>query len=211
MKEIKLFIGLLLIDGKPELEKRLTSQEEVEEFLMNYLQPEFSEISSEDVAIIDVLEDKPIFLAKSGNDIYSFLNEYGISLPDIYANLKKKNIKGLLALDENPPEIIDTIDQEYGPIGFSTEEVVMRTETFRRARLAQNVKDVSELIKDTYFDALFTEEEGSRSWGYFDEDLSVSPINSDKNVRIYLKPESRVKFTYGGEDVLSFIIFDPPE
>ena len=212
MKEVQLFIGLLIIDGSPVLEQMLTRREQVVDFLDKYLQTEFRGISSEDIIILNAIEDKPVFLSKSGVDIYSFLNEYGISLPDIYKNLKKKMIKGLSALDNNSSsEIIDTIDQGDDPVGFSTEEMVIRTETFRQARLAKNVRDVSVLIKDTYFEAYFKEEDGHRSWSYFHEDFSVSPVNGEANQRIYLKPEARVKFTYGGEDVLSFIIFDPPE
>ena len=215
LKQQKTYIGYIFVGGQCKRVDELEGSEGLVQFLKRFLVPEWTKDNTE-IRILDPQEGRSLFQAIGGVDLYSELQHHGVSLPDVYKELKTELHKGLSALNTGDD---GTEGDDSDPIGLSGQEIVMRVETCRSARAAKSVKDVAEFIEGTYFDAFFDTEDGARSWGYFDsEDLTVQPMKNTGGgwqedlelTRIHLKPEARVKYVGAGEDSLSFVILDPP-
>jgi hypothetical protein len=208
-------LGMLISKGKIDRSLGLHSSGEIVEFLKENLFQEWGGVSTDRVVIIDQSGMRPIFEAIGGVDMYSELQKYGVDLPQIYRDINKQQSEQLAELSRDE----SATDPNEDSIGLSASEVVMRKETLRSARAAKTVNDVAQLVKDTYFDAWFKTTSGDRSWSYFDpEACSVRPMMSTGGgwsanpceKRIVLNGSARVEFNGSGEDIVSFIILDPP-
>jgi hypothetical protein len=160
-----------------------------------------------------------IFQSIGGVDLRSELQFHGISLRNLYQEIRAEMTQRVQGADDtaSKPEW----ETYYDSIALSAGEMLMRKIAKQRAKAARTVRDVSELLKGTYFDAWFRTRDGNRSWGYFNPtDFSIQPAKvasaggwqSDaSHDRVVLDPNARVDYTGSGEDVHGFILLDPPE
>jgi hypothetical protein len=208
-------LGMLISNGRIEHSLELHSSSDIVKFLKANLFQEWGDLSGDRVVIVETVGMKPIFEAIDGVDMYSELHEYGVDLPQIYRDVNKQQSQQLAELSREG----DVTDSDEDSIGLSVEEMVMRKETLRDAREAKTVSDIAQLVQGTYFDAWFETIGHDRCWGYFDHwDYSVQPMDlrnggwseHRSKKRVILNSNARVKFNGSGEDVLSFIILDPP-
>lgn len=210
-------VGMLIANGDIQHRQELRSSREIVEFLKAHLFPEWGDVSTDQVVIIDASSQQPVFNAIGGVDLCSELHNYGVDLPGIYREINRQQSKGLSELSREAGT--DGRSDEEDSIGLSAEEMVMRKETLRSAREARTVSDVAKLVQGTYFDAWFETGDHRRSWGYFEyRDRSVQPMvfkdggwsEDCSRTRVILEGNARVKFDGSGEDIVSFIILDPP-
>ncbi len=192
------WLGYIYVKGRYGSPKRLEGVDSVVAFLKNHMY-------DEEIRITDTGDDL-LFHARQGVDLFSALHEIGISLPQIYQEIRQDTVA---EAGEEGREREDWEDL-YDSIGLSPDEIGMRQSAKAAAKAARTVADVAKLLRGTYFDAFFETSDGSRSWGYFDaKDYSVREDPTDK--RVVLNPETRVRHIGSGEDVHVFVIRDPPE
>ena len=163
----------------------------------------------DDEVVLTDPDDRLLFRAVDGVDLFSRLGELGIDLPALYRRLRQAAVSAASDAGEEREPWEDL----YDGIGLSPAEVAMRQRAKRAARAARTVADVAELLAGTYFEASFASEDGSRSWGSFDpDDLSVVEHLADggEGERVCLSPIARVRHQASGEDVHGFVLVDPP-
>jgi hypothetical protein len=210
-------VGMLISNGVVQHNQELRSSREIVEFLKANLFPEWDGVSNEQVVIVEAGSRRPVFNAIGGVDLDSELHNYGVDLPGIYRDINRQQSKGLSELSRQA-DAAESSDEEDS-IGLSVSEMVMRKETLRSARLARTVDDVAKLVQDTYFTAWFETADHNRSWGYFEPaDYSVQPMTLEdggwtddgSRKRIILDGKSGVQFDGAGEDIVQFVILEPP-
>lgn len=194
-------IGHVTIAGQRRRPVELNDRQEVKTFLESHL--------FDDELVLTDVNDRLVFRAVDGVDLYSSLEELRIDLPALYRKLRSATIEtsGDSSFKREPWE------DHYDSIGLSPDEIAMRQRSKRLAKTARTVADIVELLAGTYFDARFETEDRTRSWGYFDpDDFSVIEQLADHNegARIHLSPDARVRHSGSGEDIHSFVLLDPP-
>ena len=191
------WLGYIYVKGHYDYPERLEAVDNVVAFLKNHMY-------DEEIRITDT-GDNLFFHARDGVDLYSALHEIGISLPQIYQEIRQDTVAE--AGEEGREH--EEWEGLYDSIGLSPEEIGMRQSAKAAAKAARTVADVASLLRGTYFDAFFETADGRRRWGYFDaKDYSVREESTDK--RVVLDREARVEHTGSGEDVHGFVILDPP-
>lgn len=205
------FRGYVSRAGRFGRAARLRSPEEIVAFLREHLY-------AEEVRITDA-GDRLLFRAVDGTDLYSCLDELGIDLPGVYAEMRRAWLaEAVVAAPEEESAPREPWETLYDSIGLSSGEVGMRQQAKRACRAAQTVADVIELLEGTYFDAHFETEDGSRAWAYFDPaECSARVLRrvgddawQEGDRRVRLDPAARVRHKGSGEDVHLFLLLDPP-
>jgi len=218
MKAETHYFGFLFVDRRCEHVEELEGKEGIVRFLKEYLFPESSGDQTV-IRITDYHKKRTIFKSVGGVDCESELQNHGISLPDLYQEIRAQMTQRVQGADDtaHKPEW----ETYYDSIGLSGERMQMRKTAKQSAKAARTVRDVAELLEGTYFDAWFKRRDGTRSWGYFNsEDFSVQPERAtgdggwqfdESQDRVVLDPNARVEYTGSGEDIHGFILLDPPE
>jgi hypothetical protein len=208
--------GILREKGRGEQILVLEGREGIIRFLKKHLFAKTSDDQTE-IGIAEFDTGRVIFHSIGGVDLDSELQHHGISLPDLYQEIKAEIRK---RVQEDSGTEKPEWEEYFDSIGLSEAEIQMRAAAKKNARAARTVRDVAKLIEGTYFDADFESEDGTRMWGYFDEhDFTVEPLRNDgtgwsagsSEKRVRLDPDARVTYTESGEDVHGFILLDPPE
>ena len=203
------YYGFVFVGSRAEVVEKLEGNEAIVAFLKAH-------IYDEEVRITDELKKRVLFHSRDGVDLLSSLHLIGISLPEIYKEVKQR----ILTQSQNDESERQDWEDNYDSIGLSPEEILMRQVVKRQARGVETVADVARMVGgDSDFDAFFNTEDHTRAWSYFDPDsLTVTPMKhcedggwtGDWGKSVRLKPEARVKHAGSGEDIHFFIIFDPP-
>jgi hypothetical protein len=163
----------------------------------------------DDELVLTDADDRLIFHAVDGVDLYSRLGDLDIDLPALYRRLREAAVSAATP-DGGAREPWEDL---YDSIGLSPGEITMRQRVKRTAKAARTVADVAELLAGTYFDASFENEDGTREWSGFDpRDLSAAERLPDGGSAepLYLPPASPVRHRRSSEDVHYFVLLDPP-
>ncbi len=211
------YFGFVFVDRRCEHVEELDGSAGIVLFLKEHLFPDSSGDKTE-IRITDYHKKRIHFQSIGGVDLRSELQFHGISLPDLYQEIRSE----MVARVQGPEERADKPEWEtyYDSIGLSAAEMQMRRTAKLSARAARTVRDVADLLEGTYFDARFRTRDGMRTWGYLDaKDLSAEPQGTwdtgelrpgESTQRVVLDPNARVEYTGSGEDIHGFILHDPP-
>lgn len=210
------FAGILLYDQQVSQVEYLEGRSDIVRFLKKQLWPEWNSKFKNEILILEVPKNQVIFRAVGGVDLFSKLELFDISLPEVYDEIKSEWETGLMALDPDydPAEV----ENDFEFSGFSTETMVIEVEAMKRAKAAKCVGDIPNILKRRNFDIFFHSEDGERMWSDFDkEDFSVSPmirqgrgwVNNSLINRVKLDPKVGVSYSSMAEGIISFVILDP--
>jgi hypothetical protein len=153
--------------------------------------------------------DNQLLLMRDGVDLHNVLDQYGVSLAAIFAELRQE-------MAGDPPTHTEKPDWEvlYDQIGLSSGEIRMRQRVKAACRAAQTVEDVAELVEGTYFDAHFISEDGQKWCRFFNQDdYSATLMTKDEYGKwvddaqpFYLQPSAKVKHLRSSEDIHTFLL-----
>jgi hypothetical protein len=155
--------------------------------------------------------DTQLLLMQEGVDLQNALDQYGISLAAIFAELR------LEIAGETPPHAEKpNWEVLYDQIGLSAGEIRMRQRVKAACLAAQTVEDVAALVAGTYFDAHFVSEDGQKRCRFFNQDdYSATLMTKDESgewvdrpAPFYLSPSAKVKHLRSGEDIHTFTLLD---
>ena len=201
------YLGYITEKGKRVETQQLGDRDAVIQFLEQHLY-------AEEVVITDN-NDKLVFRAFDGVDLFSGLESLGIDLPAIYSRILDRERSQKHQTEREPWEDL------YDSIGLSPGEIQMRQRVKKDCRAARTVYDVAQLLKGTYFEVQFFSEDRLRAWGYFNpEENSVYILagseedgwgESQETTPVTLSPGARVCHISSSEDVHKFILYDPPD
>ena len=212
------YFGFLFVGKSCERVEQIRGKEGILKFLKEHLFAKSADDKTE-IRITDSQKNRVIFQSIGGVDLHSELQCHGISLPELYQEIKAEMVKRVQGTDATAD--MPEWEKYYDSIGLSAEEVEMRRIAKQRSKAAKTVRDVAELLKGTYFDAVFSTEDGTRSWAYFDpEEFSAQPNKqlggnlgwkADRLKRIMINPDALVKYIGSAEDRHGFVLLDPPD
>jgi len=161
--------------------------------------------------IITDAGDNQLLLMHAGVDLYNTLDQCGISLAAIFAELRQE-IAGDSPMQDDKPgwEVL------YDQIGLSAGEIRMRQRVKAACRAANTVEDVAALVAGTYFDAHFISEDGQKWCRFFNQDdysaMLMTKEDSgewvDDPAPVFLSPTAKVKHLRSSEDIHTFLLFD---
>lgn len=157
--------------------------------------------------------DQQILLIQDGVDLYNDLEQFGISLSEIFRAVRAEQVGDM---DEARQK--QAWEKLYDSIGLSPGEIRMRQRVKRDCLAAQTVQDVADLVSGTYFTVFFISPDDDQCWGYFDEtDFSAAVMEkdtdgywSDTGRMVRIPRDGRVKHLRSGEDIHDFLLFDLP-
>jgi hypothetical protein len=175
--------------------------------LMNFIKGHYEALQ----LVITDADDNQLLLMRNGVDLHNALDQYGISLAAIFAELRQE-IAGYDPTQAEKPGWEELYDQ----IGLSAGEIRMRQRVKAACRAAQTVEDVAALVAGTYFDANFVSEDGQKLCRFFNQDdYSATLMTKDESgewvdrpAPFYLSPTAKVKHLRSGEDIHTFLLID---
>ncbi len=208
MIQRKSYYGFVFLQSKCEVAQKLDGNGELIAFLKEHL-------FDEEVRVTDSTKKRLHYRSLNGVDVLSELDRYGISLPRIFEERRREITQETQA----PCGDRQIWEDDYDSIGgFDPEEIRMRQRCKALAKSARTVSDVVTLLKGTYFNADFQNEDGSARWDDFNpDDLTVTRMKKVKGgwqgnegSPVKLTPEARVRHVASGEDIHLFVILEPP-
>ena len=155
--------------------------------------------------------DNQLLLMRDGVDLHNALDQYGISLAAIFAELRQE------IADDSPTQAEKPGWEDlYDQIGLSAGEIHRRQRVKAACRAAQTVENVAALVAGTYFDAHFISEDGQKWCRFFNQDdYSATLMTKDESGKwvddpapIYLSPNTKVKHLGSSEDIHTFLLID---
>jgi hypothetical protein len=163
--------------------------------------------------VVTDLNDNQLLLTREGVDFFSNLSSLGIELGDVYRQIHHGQTETLEGSQQKPPwEVL------YDSIGVSPSEVRMRQEIKTRCLTAKKVRDVADLVKETYFSVYFYNRERDKCWGHLNVDTLVVELLLqdvegywyDTGAQVALPGSARVQHLRSSEDIHEFLLLDPP-
>ncbi len=163
--------------------------------------------------VVTDLNDNQLLLTREGVDFYSNLSSLGIELGDVYRKIREEQLDSGDDSHQKPPW-----EALYDSIGLSPGEVRMRQNVKRSCLAAKTVKDVAELLKETYFSVYFYNQNRDKCWGHLDVENLIAELLLqdgegywyDTGSQVKLAGESRVHHLRSSEDIHEFLLLDSP-
>ena len=163
--------------------------------------------------VVTDLNDNQLLLTREGVDFYSNLSSLGIELGDVYRQIREDQPDSEDDSHQKPPR-----EALYDSIGLSPSEVRMRQNVKQSCLAAKTVKDVAELLKETYFSVYFYNQKRDKCWGHLDVENLIAELLLqdgegywyDTGSQVKLEGESRVHHLRSSEDIHEFLLLDTP-
>jgi hypothetical protein len=163
--------------------------------------------------VVTDLNDNQLLLTREGVDFYSNLSSLGIELGDVYRQIREDQPDSEDDSHQKPPW-----EALYDSIGLSPSEVRMRQNVKQSCLAAKTVKDVAELLKETYFSVYFYNQKRDKCWGHLDVENLIAELLLqdgegywyDTGSQVKLEGESRVHHLRSSEDIHEFLLLDTP-